>query len=160
MQFLFKDYNLLGKKISFAALLWFALAIVAVVIEVNKGVFNNYLIYKGVFWHTIHQTNLFSLYPSEYGDCNHYGPFFSLVIAPFALLPDKLGCLLWGLLNAIVIQEKDGIDAWDVCLKLKDKGLLAKPTHGDIIRFAPPLVITEEQLKECIQIIKETIESL
>jgi ornithine--oxo-acid transaminase len=65
-----------------------------------------------------------------------------------------------GLLNAIVIQEKDGIDAWDVCLKLKDKGLLAKPTHGDIIRFAPPLVINEEQLKECIQIIKETIESL
>jgi ornithine--oxo-acid transaminase len=64
------------------------------------------------------------------------------------------------LLNAIVIQEKDGIDAWDVCLKLKEKGLLAKPTHGDIIRFAPPLVINEEQLKECIQIIKETIESL
>ncbi len=65
-----------------------------------------------------------------------------------------------GLLNAIVIKEKDGIDAWDVCLKLKEKGLLAKPTHGDIIRFAPPLVINEEQLKECIQIIKETIESL
>ena len=65
-----------------------------------------------------------------------------------------------GLLNAIVIQEKDGIDAWDICLKLKDKGLLAKPTHGDIIRFAPPLVINEEQLKECIQIIKETIESI
>ncbi len=65
-----------------------------------------------------------------------------------------------GLLNAIVIQEKDGIDAWDVCLKLKERGLLAKPTHGDIIRFAPPLVINEEQLKECIQIIKETIESL
>jgi ornithine--oxo-acid transaminase len=65
-----------------------------------------------------------------------------------------------GLLNAIVIQEKDGIDAWDVCLKLKERGLLAKPTHGDIIRFAPPLVINEEQLKECIQIIKETMESL
>ena len=65
-----------------------------------------------------------------------------------------------GLLNAIVIQEKDGIDAWDICLKLKDKGLLAKPTHGDVIRFAPPLVINEEQLKECIQIIKDTIESL
>jgi ornithine--oxo-acid transaminase len=65
-----------------------------------------------------------------------------------------------GLLNAIVIQEKDGIDAWDVCLKLKDRGLLAKPTHGNIIRFAPPLVINEEQLKECIQIIKYTIESL
>jgi ornithine--oxo-acid transaminase len=47
-----------------------------------------------------------------------------------------------GLLNAIIIKPKDGIEAWDVCLKLRDNGLLAKPTHGDIIRFAPPLVIT------------------
>ncbi|MDC0249249.1 ornithine--oxo-acid transaminase [Flavobacteriales bacterium] len=62
-----------------------------------------------------------------------------------------------GLLNAIVIKPKNGKEAWDVCLKLRDNGLLAKPTHGDIIRFAPPLVITEEQLMECISIIKETI---
>lgn len=48
-------------------------------------------------------------------------------------------------------------DAWDVCLKLKENGLLAKPTHGDIIRLAPPLVITEDQLNECIDIIKKTI---
>ena len=62
-----------------------------------------------------------------------------------------------GLLNAIVIKPKDGKEAWDVCLKLRDNGLLAKPTHGDIIRFAPPLVITEEQLMVCISIIKKTI---
>ena len=62
-----------------------------------------------------------------------------------------------GLLNAIVIKPKNGCDAWDVCLKLRDNGLLAKPTHGDIIRFAPPLVITEQQLRECISIIKSTI---
>jgi ornithine--oxo-acid transaminase len=62
-----------------------------------------------------------------------------------------------GLLNAIVIKPKNGKDAWDVCLRLRDNGLLAKPTHGDIIRFAPPLVITEKQLMECIQIIKKTI---
>jgi ornithine--oxo-acid transaminase len=62
-----------------------------------------------------------------------------------------------GLLNAIVIEPKDGTTAWDVCLRLKDNGLLAKPTHGDIIRFAPPLVITEEQLRECIAIIRKTI---
>ena len=62
-----------------------------------------------------------------------------------------------GLLNAIVIKPKNGKQAWDVCLKLRDNGLLAKPTHGDIIRFAPPLVITEEQLMECISIIKKTI---
>lgn len=64
-----------------------------------------------------------------------------------------------GLLNAIVIKEKDGISAWDVCLKLAENGLLAKPTHGDIIRFAPPLVITKEQILECVAIIKNTIES-
>ena len=62
-----------------------------------------------------------------------------------------------GLLNAIVIKPKNGKQAWDVCLKLRDNGLLAKPTHGDIIRFAPPLVITEEQLMDCIAIIKKTI---
>jgi len=64
-----------------------------------------------------------------------------------------------GLLNAIVIKEKDGISAWDVCLKLAENGLLAKPTHGDIIRFAPPLVITKEQILDCAAIIKKTIES-
>lgn len=62
-----------------------------------------------------------------------------------------------GLLNAIVIKEKNGIDAWNVCLKLRDNGLLAKPTHGHIIRFAPPLVITESQIRECVGIIATTI---
>ena len=62
-----------------------------------------------------------------------------------------------GLLNAIVIKPKNGKEAWDVCLRLRDNGLLAKPTHGDIIRFAPPLVMTESQLMECIEIIKKTI---
>ena len=62
-----------------------------------------------------------------------------------------------GLLNAIIIKPKNGNEAWDVCLKLRDNGLLAKPTHGNIIRFAPPLVITEQQLMECIAIIKKTI---
>ncbi|MEO6882610.1 MAG: ornithine--oxo-acid transaminase [Bacteroidia bacterium] len=63
-----------------------------------------------------------------------------------------------GLLNAIIIKPKNGKTAWDVCLALKENGLLAKPTHGDIIRFAPPLVITEEQMEECISIIKKTLE--
>ncbi|MFH4973313.1 hypothetical protein AB6A40_000022 [Gnathostoma spinigerum] len=62
-----------------------------------------------------------------------------------------------GLLCAIVINPK--IDAWKVCLKLRDNGLLAKNTHGDVIRFAPPLVITEEQLMEAVEIIKKTIMS-
>jgi len=63
-----------------------------------------------------------------------------------------------GLLNAVVIKPTgDGRTAWDVCVALKDNGLLAKPTHGDIIRFAPPLVITEEQLRSACTIIEKVI---
>ncbi|MBN2460812.1 MAG: ornithine--oxo-acid transaminase [Candidatus Cloacimonetes bacterium] len=65
-----------------------------------------------------------------------------------------------GLLNAIVIKPTGDIKAWDVCLKLKDNGLLAKPTHEHIIRFAPPLVISEDELNKAIAIIKNTIENL
>lgn len=63
-----------------------------------------------------------------------------------------------GLLNAIVINDdEDSSTAWDICVKLKENGLLAKPTHGNIIRFAPPLVMTEEQLHDCCDIIEKTI---
>ena len=63
-----------------------------------------------------------------------------------------------GLLNALVIEPSpDGRTAWDVCLALKDQGLLAKPTHGDIIRFAPPLVITEDQVNTCCDLIEKAI---
>ncbi len=62
-----------------------------------------------------------------------------------------------GLFNAIVIKEKNGKTAWDVCLEFAKEGLLAKPTHGDIIRFAPPLVINKEQLMECVAIIRKVI---
>lgn len=65
-----------------------------------------------------------------------------------------------GLLNAIVIKPHDGKEAWDVCLKMAENGLLAKPTHKHIIRFAPPLVINEEQLREAIEIIKNSIKAL
>jgi len=60
-----------------------------------------------------------------------------------------------GLLNAVVIRNKPGKTAWDVCLAMADKGVLAKPTHGNIIRFAPPLVITEKELLDAISRIKE-----
>jgi ornithine--oxo-acid transaminase len=62
-----------------------------------------------------------------------------------------------GLFNAIVIKEKNGKTAWDICLKFAEHGLLAKPTHGDIIRFAPPLVITKDQLMECVAVIREVV---
>lgn len=63
-----------------------------------------------------------------------------------------------GLLNAILINDtEDSSTAWDICIKLRDNGLLAKPTHGNIIRFAPPLVMNEEQLMDCISIIEKTL---
>ncbi|MDP1621431.1 MAG: ornithine--oxo-acid transaminase [Bacteroidales bacterium] len=65
-----------------------------------------------------------------------------------------------GLLNAIIIKPVNGKTAWDVCMKMRDNGLLAKPTHGHIIRFAPPLVITEEQIHEAVEIIRKSIKEL
>nr|NQU93866.1 ornithine--oxo-acid transaminase [Bacteroidota bacterium] len=62
-----------------------------------------------------------------------------------------------GLLNAIIIKPRNGKEAWDVCVKMAENGLLAKPTHQHIIRFAPPLVISEGQLYDAIEIIKESI---
>ena len=63
-----------------------------------------------------------------------------------------------GLLNAVVINDSEDSDtAWNICMRLRDNGLLAKPTHGNIIRFAPPLVMTEEQLLDCTQIIIDTL---
>ena len=65
-----------------------------------------------------------------------------------------------GLLNAIVVNDSEtGKTAWNLCLALKENGLLAKPTHGNIIRFAPPLIITKEQITECIEIIEKTLKS-
>lgn len=65
-----------------------------------------------------------------------------------------------GLLNAIVIKHEDEDAAWELCLKLMKNGLLAKPTHGDKIRFAPPLIITEEQILACVAIIKKSLSVL
>ena len=65
-----------------------------------------------------------------------------------------------GLLNAIIIDHGDSDAAWKLCLELKENGLLAKPTHGDKIRFAPPLVISEEEILESINIIKKSLKVL
>lgn len=65
-----------------------------------------------------------------------------------------------GLLNAIVIDHPNKDAAWELCLKMRDNGLLAKPTHGDKIRFAPPLIITEDQIEEAVGIIKKSLEEL
>lgn len=91
---LFENYR-------FITILWFALALATVVQNVwIAGKFNNYLIFDGVFWHTLKQLPLYLPYPNEYFDTNHYGIFFSAVIAPFALLPKWIGCTLWIMANA------------------------------------------------------------
>jgi len=80
----FKDYRTLFG-------LWILLPIIAGILK-SKG--NNYLIFKYVFWHTIQKTSLYTAYP-EYFDTNHYGPFFSLIIAPFSVCPNIIGIILW-----------------------------------------------------------------
>jgi ornithine--oxo-acid transaminase len=65
-----------------------------------------------------------------------------------------------GLLNAIVIQHPNPEAAWDLCLRMMNKGLLAKPTHGDKIRFAPPLIISSEQIREAVEIIAAALQEL
>ncbi len=87
------------------------------------------------------------------------GKIFRNRIAEFAKTNDLVSLVRGkGLLNAIVINDtEDSSTAWDICIKLRDNGLLAKPTHGNIIRFAPPLVMNHEQLEDCIAIIIKTI---
>ncbi len=104
MQGIFKNIKI-GKKISIPipVIIWFALAIFGFSVELFRHSINNYQIFKGVFWHTYEQVNLYASYPNEYFDVNHYGPFFSIIIAPFALLPNALGCTLWCLLNAGIL---------------------------------------------------------
>ena len=75
--------------------LWTLLAVVAGLTKIAPHRHNNFLIFRGVFWHTIHKLSLYDFYPTEYNDHNHYGPIFSLVIAPFAVVPDAIGLLGW-----------------------------------------------------------------
>lgn len=88
----FNDYRTVGG-------LWIFLGAIAGLI--SKG--NNYLIFRYVFLHTIDKTSLFAAYPSEYFDTNHYGPFFSLIIAPFSVFPNKVGMFPWCIALSIVL---------------------------------------------------------
>ncbi len=81
--------------------LWMLLALVSALIKFHKC--NNFLIFKYVFWHTWNQASLYAPYPTEYFDTNHYGPFFSLIIAPFAVVPLPIGLILWHVLMALAL---------------------------------------------------------
>lgn len=92
-----------GRKVKFPVFLWYALTVVAILAELFHRKVGNYMIFKGVFWHTVSQTNLYVEYPAEYLDVNHYGPFFSVIIAPFAILPDAIGIFCWCMLNSFLL---------------------------------------------------------
>lgn len=81
--------------------LWMLLALVSALIKFHKC--NNFLVFKYVFWHTWNQTSLYAPYPAEYFDTNYYGPFFSLVIAPFAVVPLPIGLILWHVLMTLAL---------------------------------------------------------
>ena len=103
LNFLFKEITLFKKyKTNVTSIGWFLLAFLTALSEVVRGskAINNYQIFKNVFFHTIQQVNLYALYPADHFDSNHYGIVFSIPIAPFALLPDWAGCLLWCMANA------------------------------------------------------------
>ena len=99
-----KILDLVGKP-KVVTVFWFLVPFFAALLLLAKGNshINNYLIFKNVFWHTVHHQQLYAYYPTEYFDKNHYGPFFSLIIAPFALLPNFLGVALWAMANAWIL---------------------------------------------------------
>ncbi|EMY3548298.1 DUF2029 domain-containing protein [Flavobacterium psychrophilum] len=98
---IFKHPLFTDKK--YIIVIWLLVTIVSVVKQLFIGRYNNYKIFKAVYFHTINKLPLYSEYPSEYFDHNHYGPVFSLLIAPFAMLPDCVGIVLWGIFNASVL---------------------------------------------------------
>ncbi|WP_428225845.1 glycosyltransferase family 87 protein [Flavobacterium sp.] len=83
--------------------IWIIVSMISALKQYLHGSFNNYLIFKNVFWHTLHKQSLYQIYPELYFDHNHYGPIFSLFIAPFAVLPDALGIVLWNGFNALLL---------------------------------------------------------
>ncbi len=94
------------KDKKYITIIWFLMAIVSSVKQFlthDTFKYNNYLIYKNVFFHTINKICLYAEYPAEYFDHNHYGPIFSIIIAPFAVLPDWLGMTLWSIFNTAIL---------------------------------------------------------
>jgi hypothetical protein len=100
-----KYYFSFTRSPNFVTIFWYLVPFIGVLLLLRGGdsEINNYLIFKNVFWHTVHQQNLYSAYPVEYFDKNHYGPLFSIIIAPFALMPTFIGATLWAMLNVWIL---------------------------------------------------------
>jgi len=115
-----KFYNiLLDKRVVFS--LFILIALITGVKQYSKGSYNNYKIFKYTFLHSLSEKPLYLEYPDEYGDSNHYGPVFALVIAPFALLPDALGTPLWNIANALILC----MGFYSLPLPLKTRSIIA-----------------------------------
>ncbi len=105
--------------------LYFLLAFAVSVKQYLIHSINNYLIFKYTFWHTLRLQNLYNNYPNQYFDSNHYGPFFAIIISPFAIMPNWLGCITWNLFNTALLiwgifrlpisEKKQVIIAW-ICV--------------------------------------------
>lgn len=127
---LYKQVRIRSYQIDLVCIIWFALALIALVSEMARGLgsIDNFLIFRGVFYHVLEQKNLFIYYPAEYISFNNYGPAFSLIIAPFALLPIYMGCFLWGIANATCLlaavrmlpikKEHQIIILWISCIEM------------------------------------------
>jgi len=89
MKILFTEITIGRFRIGLPVVVWFAATLLAALLEISRGYgeINNFLIYRGVYEHTLQQVNLYLTYPAEYADSNHYGPLFSILIAPFTWLP-------------------------------------------------------------------------
>ncbi|MEA5137835.1 glycosyltransferase family 87 protein [Arcicella rigui] len=98
-------FSVLKDKQKVFTFLWFFTPALAGFLKGRLGEVNNYKIFKGVFHHLVDGQNLYSLYPQEYFDCNHYGPVFSLIIMPFTFLPDIIGIPLWNCLQAYALYR-------------------------------------------------------
>jgi len=116
-----KNYAAFVLTKRFVFSLFIALALFTGIKQYAKGSFNNYKIFKYTYFHTVNQTSLYDAYPKEYNDVNHYGPVFSIIIAPFAVLPDPIGTSLWNIANVLILC----IGFYSLPLPLKSRSLIA-----------------------------------
>lgn len=105
----------------FVISLFILIALITGVKQYLHGSYNNYKIFKYTFLHSVEENPLYDEYPEEYGDSNHYGPVFALIIAPFALLPDAIGTSLWNIANALILC----MGFYSLPLPLKTRSLIA-----------------------------------
>jgi len=105
MKFTEYDFKIYNLRFSFATLLWFSLVCLGALakIRLGYGSIGNFLVYRNAFWHAIHQMNLYEYYPAENLGSYLYGPVFSILVEPFALLPINVGAFLWSVANAAIL---------------------------------------------------------